>query len=488
MASAAQTTQTKDDPSSLRKRGTGAQGIDMSKQAEVQTIAFESKGETNLTGEYGNICLLIVLYVLQGIPMGLGKAIPMILKERGATYSELGTYSFQSLPFSLKLLWAPLVDTLYIQRFGRRKTWMVPAQLLIGAIMIYSSAHLDSLLYGDKPAVLTLLLLFLSMNFLCATQDIAVDGWALTMLRKDNAAYQATCNAVGQTLGATLGWTGVTLLEHMRLINLSGSMFYIGIIFIVVTILVCIFKQEEAMSKDAEPEGIVEAYGSIFSMLKLKPVRTVIMVLFTWKLGFAVVDSVAPLKFQEHGVPKEYMTYMNSLLMPLEIMLPVLASKWTCGPMPFNLALSAYRFKVAIVPLTAILVYVTPSMNPFPWGYWMAMMAVALVGSVTTEWMFVSQIALFAKVSDPAIGGTYMSFLNTMGNLGQKLPPTATFFLVDFLTCRQESCLFKADGFYIMTAICTVLAIVWYLLAAEPVRRMQLRDISEWRVGSKKNE
>ena len=80
---------------------------------------------------------LQVLYTLQGIPMGLGRVIPMILKDHGASFSSLGTFSLQSWPFSLKLLWAPLVDCLYISRFGRRKTWMVPSQVLIGLVMIY---------------------------------------------------------------------------------------------------------------------------------------------------------------------------------------------------------------------------------------------------------------------------------------------------------------------------------------------------------------
>merc|ERR1712224_1136242 len=104
---------------------------------------------------------------------------------------------------------------------------------------------------------------------------------------------------------------------------------------------------------------------------------------------------VAPLKFQERGVKKEYMTYMGSVLMPHEIVLPLLASRWTTGTSPFDLAMAVYPFKVAIVPLTAFLVVFTPAMDPFPWGYWVAMFAVAIVGSVTTEWMFVSQIALF---------------------------------------------------------------------------------------------
>ena len=38
--------------------------------------------------------------------------------------------------------------------------------------------------------------------------------------------------------------------------------------------------------------------------------------LFTWKVPFAVAESVAPVKFQEYGVPKEHIAYVTSVLMP----------------------------------------------------------------------------------------------------------------------------------------------------------------------------
>ena len=77
-----------------------------------------------------------------------------------------------------------------------------------------------------------------------------------------------------------------------------------------------------------------------------------------------------------------------------------------------------------------------------------------------------------------------MSFLNTVANLGQKLPPTATFFLVDHLTCREDSCLVMTDGFYVMTIFCTVTGVAWYALAYGPIQHMQQRDIAEWKVSS----
>ena len=45
-------------------------------------------------------------------------------------------------------------------------------------------------------------------------------------------------------------------------------------------------------------------------------------------------------------------------------------------------------------------------------------------------------MAFFARISDPAIGGTYMTFLNTLTNLGNMWPNSFTLWFVDFLTWK----------------------------------------------------
>lgn len=71
-------------------------------------------------GELGNVLLLLFLYVLQGIPLGLAGSIPLILQSKSVSYKDQAFFSFVFWPFSLKLLWAPLVDALYFSKFGRR--------------------------------------------------------------------------------------------------------------------------------------------------------------------------------------------------------------------------------------------------------------------------------------------------------------------------------------------------------------------------------
>ena len=150
-----------------------------------------SDSPRGLDGDRSNIALLILLYVLQGIPLGLAGSIPYLLQSRQVSYTEQAMFSFAYWPFSIKLLWAPIVDAAYSASFGRRKSWLVPTQYLIGFFMYTLSGYVNELLGDDSGSspneghgVLTLTIIFFLLNFLAATQDIAVDGWALTMLSR----------------------------------------------------------------------------------------------------------------------------------------------------------------------------------------------------------------------------------------------------------------------------------------------------------------
>ncbi len=90
----------------------------------------------NWRKDFRNIVFLIFLYFIQGIPNGLGMSIQLILTSRKVSYSNLGTFSFIFLPWTLKICWAPIVDSVYFKKIGRRKSWIVPVQLLIGIFML----------------------------------------------------------------------------------------------------------------------------------------------------------------------------------------------------------------------------------------------------------------------------------------------------------------------------------------------------------------
>jgi len=209
-------------PPALALCGDGPAGGEAEALLPSEPETPTARGPRGCRAELGSVLLLLALYVLQGIPLGLAGSVPLILQSKNASYTEQAFFSFVFWPFSLKLLWAPLVDAVYLRRFGRRKSWLVPTQYVLGLFMIYLSTQVDLLLgdgQGRGPDVVALTVTFFLFEFLAATQDIAVDGWALTMLSRENVGYASTCNSVGQTAGYFLGNVLFLALESASFCN-----------------------------------------------------------------------------------------------------------------------------------------------------------------------------------------------------------------------------------------------------------------------------
>ncbi|XP_029027529.1 acetyl-coenzyme A transporter 1 [Betta splendens] len=484
------------------------------------------KGRLGIRGELGNVLLLLCLYVLQGIPLGLAGSIPLILQSKSVSYKDQAFFSFVFWPFSLKLLWAPMVDALYFSRFGRRKSWLVPTQYLLGLFMLYLSVTVNSLLQSEEgPNVLTLTAVFFMLAFLAATQDIAVDGWALTMLSRENVGYASTCNSVGQTAGYFLGNVLFLALEsadfcnkYLRMepketgiITLSDFLFFWGMVFLVSTTLVAIFKRENQQGKgkrrvQEETQGVMETYKLLFSIIKMPTVFTFCALLLTAKVGFSAADAVTGLKLVEAGVPKEQMALLAVPMVPLQILLPVVISKYTAGPRPLDIFYKAFPFRLLIGLGYALLVWWTPSVKQeggFPVYYYAIVLLSYALHQVALYSMYVACMAFHAKVSDPLIGGTYMTLLNTVTNLGGNWPSTVALWLVDPLTskecqgaagqscgsseeaglCVKEGgvCVTTMDGYYVESVVCVVIGLAWWIWLGKKMKRLQEQSPSAWR-------
>nr|CAG4646189.1 EOG090X04K8 [Macrothrix elegans] len=416
-------------------------------------------------GEGRNIALLFFLYLLQGIPLGLISAIPLMLQNRHVSYKEQAEFSFVYWPFSLKLLWAPIVDAVYSTKMGRRKTWLVPVQYILGIAMLYLSTKVDGYLEAQgSPDVKMLTLAFFSLNFLAATQDIAVDGWALTMLHRQNVGYASTCNSVGQTAGYFLGYVIFIAFEsadfcnkYLRsepqptgMLTLSGFLYFWGIVFLITTTLVWLLKKEQnprtikgvedPIDEEADM-SVVESYQLLLKIFRLPAIKWTVVVLLTCKIGFSATDAVSGLKLVEMGVPKAQLALLAVPLVPLQIILPLLISRYTAGPRPMQVFLKAIPYRLMFGFVYAGLVWITPKFQSedgqFPFYYYILVLIIYAIHQVTVYSMFVAVMAFFAQVSDPAVGGTYMTLLNTVCNLGGNWPSTVALWSVDALTWKS---------------------------------------------------
>ncbi len=165
------------------------------------------------------LAMLSALYFIEGMPWGFqSKALPVYLRTHHASLTAIGFLNLLSLPWMIKVVWAPLVDRYYSPRFGRRKSWIVPMQCLLALACVAASFAARG---GGLP---TLLALVLCMNLFSATMDIAVDGLAVDVLDARELGTGNTAQVVGYKFGslasggllvwatADLGWPALFLI------------------------------------------------------------------------------------------------------------------------------------------------------------------------------------------------------------------------------------------------------------------------------------
>jgi PAT family acetyl-CoA transporter-like MFS transporter 1 len=253
-----------------------------------------------------SICLILVLYFLQGINLGITGSIPLFLIAAGATWKDRGTFNFAFYPFSLKLLWAPLTDAIYSVRFGRRKSWLVPIQLGLAGLFLLLSFYLQSFIATNRVMLLTII--FFAIVFFTATQDICVDGLAITLFTATNSQWTSTAQTVGQTMGRFLGSSFLLTLESANFTNkyirgplglpsqttgvftLQQFVRFAALAFLIVTTCLALFfrEKEQVSIKDDEETAnlsLSETYLSILKLFKKKCMRQLTLISLLAPIG-----------------------------------------------------------------------------------------------------------------------------------------------------------------------------------------------------------
>ncbi len=136
---------------------------------------------------------IAVLYFAEGLPFGIAYDVwPVFFRVHGVSLREIGLMSLLSLPWTWKLVWAPLVD-----RWGSRQHWITACLFVLGATtlaIVPQDASYPSFLMWS------LLLLFTTAS---ATQDIAIDAYAVDV---------ATPKTIGSINGTRVSAARVALM------------------------------------------------------------------------------------------------------------------------------------------------------------------------------------------------------------------------------------------------------------------------------------
>ena len=149
-----------------------------------------------------------------GLPFWtLGSTLSYWLARSGVDKTSIGLLSLVGLAYTLKFLWAPLLDHVALpllgRRLGRRRSWVLVCQLgLAGAILA---------LGGTDPAraPLATAAWALAIAFLSATQDIAIDAYRIEILSEREQGAGASATQTGYSLARLVSAAGAIALADV---------------------------------------------------------------------------------------------------------------------------------------------------------------------------------------------------------------------------------------------------------------------------------
>lgn len=162
------------------------------------------------TRRNGVIAAIGGLYLAQAIPMyAFALAVPAILRKSDVPLSFLGFLGFLLLPWVFKFMWAPLIDRFWSKRLGRRRSWLLPSQMLvIGGMVVLSQLNLAV----DYWWVFGIGLV---VAFASATQDAAADGFSVDHLDVKDRPIGSAIQGASVGAGVLIGGMGTLLLYDL---------------------------------------------------------------------------------------------------------------------------------------------------------------------------------------------------------------------------------------------------------------------------------
>ncbi len=149
--------------------------------------------------------------MLVALMMGFSCGLPLLLtisvlqawmKEEGVDLTVIGIMALVGLPYTLKFLWAPFMDRFTLPFLGRRRGWLLVAQVAL----IFSIAGLGSTDPGNNPWIVAFAAFL--VTFFSASQDIVVDAYRREDLPDGELGLGSSLYVNGYRMGMLLASGG----------------------------------------------------------------------------------------------------------------------------------------------------------------------------------------------------------------------------------------------------------------------------------------
>jgi PAT family beta-lactamase induction signal transducer AmpG len=157
------------------------------------------------------VLVIMFLGFSSGLPLALsGSTLLVWMTEAGVNLGTIGLFALVGTPYTIKFLWAPLIDALNVpllgRRFGRRRGWLLLSQFLLMAAIVLLG------LCNPSGSALPVAIGALLVATASATQDIVVDAFRVESLDESEQAAGMASYVAAYRIGMLVSTAGALFL------------------------------------------------------------------------------------------------------------------------------------------------------------------------------------------------------------------------------------------------------------------------------------
>lgn len=349
------------------------------------------------------MAVLLALGFSSGLPLFLtSRTLQAWMTKEGVDLTTIGLFSMVALPYSLKFLWAPILDRYVPPFLGRRRGWLVITQALLLVAIAAMSLH-NPRLGLQALAVNALLIAFFS-----ASQDIAVDAYRADILREREMGAGASAYVIGYRLALiVVGSFALVLADQM-----PWSAVYLLMSVLMVVGIVTAFFAPEPVLRDAPPQTIGEAvvlpFKEFFQRRGVWSGAIVLLFVVLYKYPDGIANNMATPFLLQTGFSQTEIGVVLGGIGIFATIVGVVAAGWFIAQAGINRSLWIFAVLQAVSNLAYYVLslvgdnrtamVVTILIENFCWGLVTAGM-LAFMMSVTNKRFSATQFALLSSLA-----------------------------------------------------------------------------------------
>lgn len=320
------------------------------------------------------VALLASLYFAQGLPFGFfTQAVPVLLRQSGASLPEIGLANLLALPWALKFLAAPLVDRVGA---GRRRRVILPLQA--AAVCV-----LAALAFVDPArAIPALIVATLLSNLLAAGQDIATDALAVDLLDERQRGLGNGVQVAGYRLGMIAG--GGALLVVFEALGWTRSFGAMAAMLALASLPVLFAREPAPVARPAASSD----WRAILDWWRHSDTAAWLLLLAAFKFGDALASAMVRPLLVDQGLDLADVGWMLGWLGSGMGLTGALVGGWLAGRVGRRPALLA----CGVLQSASILGYAWAAAYPSLGALWAAGAAEHLFGGMATAALFTAMM------------------------------------------------------------------------------------------------